>query len=106
MNNNNSIPNQSLYPYPKPNMNPSVYNQFNIHQDRVPSNKCSSTCNCSHHSHSTTKLSLPSPVAYLSSTNTNTTMTTTTASRKAKVNIPKETKRQKSNDNKKVGQNN
>jgi hypothetical protein len=92
VNNNNSTPNQSLYPYPKTNMNPSDYNQFNIHKDRVPSNNCSPTCNCPHHSHSTKKLALPSPVAYISSPNNNTTTTTT---RKAKVNIPKETKRQK-----------
>ncbi len=49
VNNNNSTPNQSLYHYPKTTMNPSVYNQFNIHKDRVPSKHCSSTCNCSNH---------------------------------------------------------
>jgi hypothetical protein len=86
---NNPTPNQSSYPYHKINMQSTHYNQFNIHQDHVPSNNCSSSCNCAHYSHST-KLVLPSPVTHLSSAtniphnNNNNNSTTMTTARKAK----------------------
>ncbi len=87
---NNSSTNQPSYPHHKVNMNSSVYNQFNIDQDRTSSNTCSSSCNYPHYSHST-KLTLPSPVAHLPLSATN--KVTMTPTRKVKVNMPKETKK-------------
>ncbi|CAF0911753.1 unnamed protein product [Rotaria sordida] len=79
--------NQFSYPYDKVDMNTSVYNQFCIHHDRIPSN------NCSRYTHST-KLILPSPVTTLSSSsgtephnnnnNNNNKSTTMTSIRKSK----------------------
>ncbi|CAF3457779.1 unnamed protein product [Rotaria sp. Silwood1] len=86
----NSTTNQFSYPYDKMNMNSSVYNQFSIHNDRIPSN------NGSRYSHST-KLILPSPIATLPSPgtelhhnrNNNNKSVTMTSIRKAKVNMIK-----------------
>ncbi|CAF3443044.1 unnamed protein product [Rotaria sp. Silwood1] len=82
----NSTTNQFSYPYDKMNMNSSVYNQFSIHNDRIPSN------NGSRYSHST-KLILPSPIATLPSPgtelhhnrNNNNKSVTMTSIRKAKA---------------------
>ncbi|CAF1094822.1 unnamed protein product [Rotaria sp. Silwood1] len=82
----NSTTNQFSYPYDKMNMNSSVYNQFSIHNDRIPSN------NGSRYSHST-KLILPSPIATLPSPgtelhhnrNNNNKSVTMTSIRKAKI---------------------
>ncbi|CAF2444182.1 unnamed protein product [Rotaria sp. Silwood2] len=60
---NNSTTNQPSYPYDKMNMNSSVYSQFSIHHDRIPSNTCPL------YSH-TAKLLMPSPIEPLTSSGT------------------------------------
>ena len=89
---NNSTANQSSsYHYHNLSINSGPYNRFNVHQDRMPSNNYSASCNCSHYSHST-KLTLPSPAIHLPSTTTvphDSNNTVTTPMRKTKVNIPK-----------------
>lgn len=98
---NSSTTNSSSYPSHKLSLNPSVFTQFKIHPDRMPSSSPSSSAaayNCCRYP-PTAELALPTPVSPLpshtSSPSIITPHTSGTSSRKTKVNIAKKRKEKK-----------
>lgn len=73
------------YAYTKLNMNSSLYNQFSVHRDALPSSNCVLSYPCPRFPQSS-KLTLPSPVTHLSPPASRTSNAPlSTSPRKAKV---------------------